>query len=145
MTPPGVTVRAEPALSEGDRNTIFEGLLAYNREQGFPWSRDPVSVVARDTDGTVIGGLTGDANLGWLFVSALWVREDRRRSGLGAALIRAAEAEARRRNCLGIFLDTYSFQARPFYEKIGFRLFGELPDCPPGGSKYYLCKRLDQP
>jgi hypothetical protein len=42
-----------------------------------------------------------------------------------------------------VYLDTYSFQARPFYERAGYRLFGELPDHPPGGAKYYLAKRFD--
>ena len=40
--------------------------------------------------------------------------------------MRAAEEEARSRSCLGVFLDTYSFQARPFYEKLGYEQFGTL-------------------
>jgi hypothetical protein len=39
-------------------------------------------------------------------------------------------------------LDTYNFQARPFYERAGYTVFGELPDHPPGGAKYYLAKRF---
>jgi hypothetical protein len=40
------------------------------------------------------------------------------------------------------YLFTYSFQARPFYERAGYRVFGELPDHPPGQTKYYLAKRF---
>jgi GNAT superfamily N-acetyltransferase len=139
-----ISVRLEDELSAQDRETVIDGLVAYNAEQGFVWDRQPVQVVARADDGRVVGGLLGDMNLGWLFVSALWVERASRRSGIGARLLREAEARARERGCVGIYLDTYSFQARPFYERLGFRLFGELPDCPPGGAKYYLHKRFDR-
>ena len=54
-----------------------------------------------------------------------------------------AEAEAVRRGCASAYLDTFDFQARPFYERLGYQLFGQLDDFPPGGSRYFLRKRLD--
>lgn len=137
-----VRVELEHELAADDRNTIIDGLVDYNREQGYLWNREPLNVVVRDGEGCVIGGLLAEVNLGWAFVAALWVDASARGTGIGSELMRSAEAEARRRGCVGIYLDTYSFQARPFYEGLGYRLFGELEDCPPGGSKYYLCKRL---
>jgi GNAT superfamily N-acetyltransferase len=77
-------------------------------------------------------------------VAALWVDEPHRGQGVGTQLLAEAEAEAERRGCLGVYLDTYSFQARPFYERLGYQLFGTLPDCPPGATKFYLYKRLDE-
>ena len=56
-----------------------------------------------------------------------------------------AEDEARDRGCVGAHLDTYSFQARGFYEKQGHSVFGALPDCPPGHARFFLSKRLDAP
>lgn len=138
-----IRVELEHELAADDRNTIIDGLVDYNREQGHVWNREPLDVVARDGDGRVIGGLLAEVNLGWAFVAALWVDASARGTGIGSELVRSAESEARRRGCVGIYLDTYSFQARPFYEGLGYRLFGQLEDCPPGGSKYYLYKRLD--
>ena len=137
-------IRIEPVheISADERLTVIDGLVGYNREQGFVWERGPLNVLARGAGGAVVGGLLGEVNLGWLFVSALWVDASVRGSGVGSRLMEAAEAEARRRACVGVHLDTFSFQARPFYEKLGFELFGELTDCPPGGAKYYLRKRL---
>jgi len=40
----------------------------------------------------------------------------------------------------GAFLDTFSFQARPFYERHGYECFGELRDHPPGHSHYFMRK-----
>jgi hypothetical protein len=41
-----------------------------------------------------------------------------------------------------VFLDTFSFQAPGFYQKLGYRVFGELVDFPPGHTRQYLTKRL---
>ena len=50
----------------------------------------------------------------------------------------AAEAEAIRLGCVGVWLDTFSFQARGFYEKLGYTLFGTIDDYPPGESRFFL-------
>lgn len=141
---PRVTVRCVDAIAAEDRDAIVDGLLAYNAGHGARWAGRELSVVARDDAGAVIGGLLGETNLGWLFVAALWVAEPHRGLGVGSGLLAEAEQEARRRDCVGVYLDTYSFQARPFYERLGYQLFGTLSDCPPGAVKYYLYKRLDE-
>ncbi len=56
--------------------------------------------------------------------------------------MRLAEAEARRRGCTRATLGTGSFQARPFYEKLGYRVFAELPGWPPGATSYWLAREL---
>jgi hypothetical protein len=35
---------------------------------------------------------------------------------------------------------TYSFQARGFYERLGYAVFGTLDDYPPGQSRIFLHK-----
>jgi hypothetical protein len=54
-----------------------------------------------------------------------------------------AENEAKRRGCLGAWLDTFSFQAREFDERVGYTVFGTITDCPPGHSRFFLKKALD--
>jgi hypothetical protein len=44
-----------------------------------------------------------------------------------------------------VFLSTFSFQARPFYERFGYEVFGELPDYPEGHSLYFMKKMLRDP
>ncbi|MEX3946099.1 hypothetical protein AB4Y44_42815, partial [Paraburkholderia sp. BR10937] len=42
------------------------------------------------------------------------------------------EEEACRRGCSGAWLDTYSFQARAFYERLDYTVFGTIDNYPPG-------------
>jgi ribosomal protein S18 acetylase RimI-like enzyme len=53
-----------------------------------------------------------------------------------------AESEAIRRGCPHVFLETFNFQALPFYEKLGYAVFSKLADFPPGGARYALTKQL---
>jgi len=39
-------------------------------------------------------------------------------------------------------LETASFQAREFYEKQGYEVFGELDDFPKGHTMFYMKKVL---
>src|SRR6476619_1126102 len=70
---------------------------------------------AVEEDGELVAGLSGYTWAGIAEVKTLWVREDRRGSGLGRDLMAAAIAEARARRCELMFLSTHSFQAQGFY------------------------------
>ena len=69
----------------------------------------------------------------------------RQGQGTGRRILIAAEEEALRRGCRYAWLDTFSFQARGFYEKLGYSVFGTLEDYPAGHSRYFLRKTLGEP
>ena len=71
--------------------------------------------------------------------------EEARGQGTGRRILIAAEEEAVRRGCRYAWLDTFSFQARGFYEKLGYSVFGTLEDYPAGHSRYFLRKTLGEP
>ncbi len=75
----------------------------------------------------------------------LWVDEKYGRQGLGSALIREAERSAREKGCYAMTLGTFDFQARPLYEKHGYKVTGNIKDWPRGHENYSMMKRLDQP
>jgi GNAT superfamily N-acetyltransferase len=102
----------------------------------------PVQIFMRDKENTVIGGIIGYLFGGWLYVSLLWVEETQRNKGYGSKLLKMAEDEATKLGCKYAHLDTYSFEARPFYEKHGYVLFATLDNYPEGYSKYFLKKKL---
>jgi GNAT superfamily N-acetyltransferase len=101
-----------------------------------------VEIFIRDKKKEVVGGVIGNIFGGWLYVSLLWVDESLRNRGNGTKLLRMIESEATKLGCLNAHLDTYSFEAKPFYEKNGYTLFATLSDYPKGYSKHFLKKRL---
>ena len=40
------------------------------------------------------------------------------------------------------WLDTFEFQARGFYERLGYTCFGRLEDYPPGFARYFMKKTM---
>jgi len=103
-----------------------------------PWR--PLGVFIRDAE-TIAAGLSGETYGGWLFIKYVWVRDDLRGRGIGRELITQAEARALERNCHSAWLDTFSFQARGFYEKLGYEEFGTL-DYSPAHKRHFMKKRL---
>ena len=135
-------VEGEPAAAL--RKPIFDRIDQYNDAvTGIVEPAQPFALVLRDpASQAVTGGLWAISYYGWLFVELLVLPEERRGQGLGTRLMREAESAARERGCTGIWLDTFSFQARGFYEKLGYTVFGRLDDYPPGQSRFWLQKRL---
>jgi len=136
-----IKISFEPFVDDGVRQFIVNGLDNFNiATNGLP-AYFPVNFVLRSDKGEVLGGLLGQIWGGWLQVSYLWVSDVVRGQGEGRRLLAAAEAYAKTRGCIGATLETHSFQARPFYERQGYRLFGTLEDYPPGHAKFFLEKR----
>jgi GNAT superfamily N-acetyltransferase len=101
----------------------------------------PVPGDARSALPPAAGGLWGVTHHGWLYVQMLLVPEAARGTGLGTRLMRAAEAMAVQRGCHAAWVDT-QFGARGFYERLGYAVFGELRDFPPGFTRSFLHRRL---
>jgi len=122
---------------------ILEGLDAVPLPEGVaPYRTTPLVIALRDEDGTIQGGLVGESLWGWLYVNYLWVAEERQSQGCGSRLMAEAEAEAIRRDCIGVWLKTHSFQAPTFYERLGYSAFGQLDDFPEGHQQILYKKHL---
>ena len=135
------TITVEEQPSDDDARAVVMGLVAYNDGHAPPEGAARLVLLLHDADGTLKGGLLGYTHWNWLFVSHLWVHDQLRGRGLGRELLGRAEAEAAARGCRNAHLDTFSFQARGFYESLGYQVFGTLDDYPPGHSRYFLHKR----
>lgn len=102
----------------------------------------PVHFFLKSARGETMGGLLGGIWGGWLHITFLWIDQAERGKGWATRLMDQAEAYAVERGCHSVELDTHSFQARPFYEKRGYEVFGTLDDYPKGHSKFFLRKKL---
>jgi GNAT superfamily N-acetyltransferase len=135
-------VSIEPEAPVGDVEIVQAGLRAFNVARIGEPAEEPVRIFLRDERGQIVGGLLGHIRWRWLYVAKLWISEPHRGAGHGVALMTAAESFARGRGCVGAYLDTFEYQARPFYEKLGYAVFGTLEGYPPEYRQYHLAKRL---
>lgn len=134
-----IEITANPLPHEDD--FVIENTRRYNsRFQENVYQH--LSVYIRDENNNIVAGLTGKTYWGWLHVEYLWVNEHQRGEGLGSSLMLAAEKEAANRGCVGSMLDTFSFQAPEFYQKLGYQPFGVLHDYSGGHQRFYLQKAL---
>ena len=119
---------------------LNDRLVRFNRLHA-DWRPETFCVVVRDEKRTLKGGAAGVVNMGLVYVHALWLDDELRGKGVGRRVMLALEEEARRRGASRAALDTYDFQARDFYEHLGYRVYGALA-YPAGVEQYYLVKDL---
>jgi GNAT superfamily N-acetyltransferase len=137
----GLAIAEETRVAATAR-AVVKGLVGHNTAKAgkTQWKRFAVSI--RDGEGAVKGGVVGHTMWNWAFIELLWVDESLRGTGLGAELVGRAEAMAAKRGARHVYLDTFSFQAEGFYRKLGYEVFGELGDFPPGHRRIWLKKDL---
>jgi GNAT superfamily N-acetyltransferase len=116
-------------------------LAAFNRSHAPPWTAEVFTVVLRDADGSLRGGARAVVRLGSVEIRVVWLDEELRTQKLGETIIRAVEDEARTRGARAALLDTYEFQARGFYERLGYTCFG-IFEYPDGVKRFYLSRTL---
>jgi len=126
------------------KRAIVAPLACFNEAQiGRPEDYRCLAILASHPDtGEILGGLWGETMFSHLHVDVLFVPEALRGMGVGRRMMGQAEDEAIRRGCCGAWLDTFSFQARGFYERLGYTVFGTIEDYPPGHSRLFLKKPL---
>ncbi|WP_242195169.1 MULTISPECIES: GNAT family N-acetyltransferase [unclassified Pseudomonas] len=126
-----------------EREAILKPLRAYNLSHTGNMAFETIGILLRDpATQEVVGGLCGKISYGWMFIELLSIPDQMRTQGTGTRLMRAAEELARERQCVGIWLDTFSFQAPGFYRKLGFSEFGHIADYPAGHQRHFFQKRL---
>ena len=131
--------------SKAEQNYIDRHLTQFNLSK-VPLTQNPailsVNRCIRDGD-TVIGGILAQVYY-WniLYIDVLWVDDAYRGNGYASALICDVEHKAREMGCQISHLDTFDFQAKGFYEKLGYTVFGVLENCPQGHNRYYMAKNL---
>ena len=134
------------------KNEIDVGLTKFNREK-CEWLKVNSDIVVDEyqekefnflayDDNKLIGGAIGFIKYDWYFLDMLYINEEYRKRKIGTNLINEIEDFARKEKLIGIRTDTWDFQAKEFYEKMGFKLFGELKDCPLGTINYFFEKKL---
>ncbi len=137
-----ISIASQPDSKEVD--FIDKQLHEFNVDKIGDYQYTSLFLLLRDSHNQVVGGLEGFIGLGWFHIGTLWVAQELRGDGYGKALLLTAEQEAVNRGCFNAYVFTYSFQAPGFYQHLGYEVFGELEDFPPGHRRYFLKKSLQK-
>jgi GNAT superfamily N-acetyltransferase len=140
VTTASLHIEVEPTPQ--DIRFLEDRLYDYNVERTGLVDGKWLSIFVRDDKGEIVAGLHGWTWGGCGRVQDLWVRHDLRRHGHGTRMLEAAEREAVARGCDRLFLDTFSFQAPLFYQKLGYEIIGSLDGFMPPHQLYHLRKKL---
>lgn len=140
-----LTLELDEQPSEDDLRELVDGVRSYNRAITSNERPRAVACFLRDDAGHIVGGAHGDLWGRSVHIAAMWVAERHRGKGHGSALLKAVESYAASQGHVVSYLETTSFQARPFYEGLGYRVFGELEGIAEGCTLFFLRKDLGSP
>ena len=121
---------------------IGRGLSTYNKEKAGDNHFQRLCFVIKESEEEILGGVMAEVYWEWLYIDLLWVKDDLRGQGYGRQLMETVEMKARELGAKNAYLDTFSFQVPGFYETLGYQVFGELQDFPPGQERFFMKKEL---
>lgn len=137
----------EILLVDGDDETVAQAVDAMLDEAaavlGHPFEGKKVQLSARDAEGNLVGGLIGAHLQRWFFIKLLAVSPEARGGGIGAKLLARAEHMAREEGLVGIYLDTFEFQAPRFYQRQRYREIGRLPKLGNAPQRIWFAKEFN--
>lgn len=137
-----MSVPIKPDNSPEFAEEVKQQIVSFNAKHWDASLRQPLGLKITSDNGALLAGLSGRTFGNWFMLDYLWVDDSCRGQGLGKRLVLEAENIARSRGCRFVLLDTLDFQARPFYQQLGYQLVFVQEDYPLCGKRYYLQKLL---
>jgi len=141
-------IKIEQNKEEKFREFVLNGLVEHNREKCQWFKENPLdgedkyeNFLAFDNE-KIIGGAIGYVLYGWYFLDLLWIEETYRGKNIGTLLMKNIEDYVQKNDLVGIRTETWDFQAKGFYEKMGYKVFATIEDCPPETTNYFFMKRI---
>lgn len=127
-----------------EHKTFLEDIQnQYIKKHQLEYYPNQILYVAMD-DETFCGGIEIEEYTTFLHIHLLAVNQEYRGNKIGTNLMRFAEEYAIKHNKEFIDLSTVEFQARPFYEKLGYQVTFTRDNYPKGYKCYNLYKKLKE-
>ena len=130
--------------SVNDAKAISDGIINFNRHTvGLEPYDDEIkfSIFVKD-NGLVVAGLRAVCYWNTLHIELLWLDESCRGQGVWCKSNQTNRRVCKRKGFEKSFVETTSWQAKPFYEKLGYQLQYSIKDRPKGHEFFYLTKDL---
>lgn len=131
--------------TEKEKSHIIEKLISYNLSKVEATQNELFVDLSYkiESQGKIIAGIIARMYC-WnvVYIDSLWVDDLYRNQHIGTRMLQQVESVSKKMGAYLIHLDTFDFQARDFYEKHGYTVFGKLDDCPRHHCRYFLRKDL---
>lgn len=114
-------IQIEENPDEAKINEVRQLLQEYNDPYWEVREKNTYRITLKENT-EVLGGAVFTIFGEWLEVDYFCVHPDKRSKGLGTKLLAEAEKHAKAKGCKTAFLNTFNFQAKPFYEKKGYKV-----------------------
>ena len=121
---------------------LMAGMKACNGAAVPNLNSHKIVAAVRDADGKVVGGVIGRLAGDSVYMEVVYNDEAVRGTGLGREAMLLAEVEAKRLGATESWLYTMSFQAKPFYEKLGYAQCAELNWLDGKHKRHFMRKDL---
>ncbi|SRR5579883_1814892 len=121
---------------------LGKSLKQYNESIIGIYEYKPFTIYLTNDENDVLGGIKGEILDKVCMVQIVWIHELERNKKHGTALFKKLESFAKENHCKIIQLDTAEFQAKPFYEKIGYSVVAILPENFKGYTTYIMRKLI---
>jgi GNAT superfamily N-acetyltransferase len=138
----GSELKVTEGIAPSEEAIILDRLKAFNLAAFGQSDRRELTIPLYGDEGEIRGGLVGYTGRGWLYVSMLYIPEELRGQGLASRMLAMAEDEARKRGCLGAYIDTMNPAALKLYLKLGYTKIGGLNALADGHVITWLAKRF---
>ncbi|MCL1086075.1 GNAT family N-acetyltransferase [Shewanella glacialipiscicola] len=123
-------------------DAVKQKIVEFNQVQWQGLSRKNIGLKLQNEEGKLLAGISGKTFGNWFSIDYLWVDDSLRQQKIGTRLLLAAEGQAKERGCRFVLLDTLDFQAKPFYERHGYKVQWIQQAYPESGSKFFMLKVL---
>jgi ribosomal protein S18 acetylase RimI-like enzyme len=139
-----MNIEVDYQFNEKDAEAISNGLVEFNTPFLGHKKTIPFIISLKDENQKVVGGVVAWMRPGiqLLCVDIIWVSEHLRNQGFGTKLLLAAEAEGIKQGCTHSQVETLPFQAKEFYEKLGYVEVGRVEKLYGNHDAIYMRKNL---
>ncbi|MCB1114748.1 MAG: GNAT family N-acetyltransferase [Chlamydiia bacterium] len=136
-------VQSDPPTRE-EELILYTGLYEQSKAKKGLKPLESFGIFIKDDDDKLLGGITGVRLYGCCHIDTLWLKPDLRGQGLGRKLVDKALSQAKDHGCTFSTVHTMDFEARPFYESLGFHVEYERTGYEKDSVMYLLRKELTE-
>ncbi|UXH78464.1 GNAT family N-acetyltransferase [Roseateles amylovorans] len=131
--------RRDGAVPQADLDLIRDRVITHGRQQAQGSDAADIAVALYE-HGELVAGAFGRTEFQRLYISYLWVADERRGQGLGGDCLRQIEALALRRGCVDVLVETLLDEVAELYEHLGYACISHVHDFVPGFTRHTLLK-----